>query len=931
MAQDLGTIYYEIDAKLDKLLSQSRAADSAIGKNEKSLADVEKQMRKTNTASEELGGGLNGITRALKAIAAASALREIAGMVQGYQEMADRVRLATSSTQEFEMVQARLVQTANGTYRSLAEAQEVYIRTADALRSMGYNTQQAMDVTDSLSYLFVTNATNAERAAGAIGAFSKALNKGKVQADAWETIQSAVPTLVKAIADATGKTEAQVRALGAAGKLAGKDLTEGLRKSLEENSKAAADMANNLNDAKTRMVTALTAIFVAVEDQTGAWRALTDGIITAADWLLAAAGDADKMATFMDTATIAITATAAIMAGRLLTALGAYIGQQALLIAGLVRQNLAERAAATSALALAQGQLAVALGAADRARATEAATAAQLRLNAVTTAGTIAMRGLGVAMGLLGGPGGLLLLAAAAIYTFGSNSRDAEKPVQDLAKAVGELGTKALELQKIQLMDKIEQMGQLGQAASNSAARIETLQKNLKEFPNSAKAEEWRRDLAAQEAAAEGAGSELENYKKRVQDVDKELAKRKTSFGTQMGGTVEPDLVAPPDASKEEAAAKKRQTLLDANVKAIKNLAQAQKEASLSGYELAESQALANLNKLATPQQIQQVKDMTRAIYDQNELVEAAAAEQEKAAAMKKAATAADPRTAATDKYTSDLAAYQTYKDNQLITDLQYEELKNAAATQYEADRLSAQEQMFAAQSRGNAFVMDSLNALGQTSTQVLSGLLSGAMNGQQAMQALANTVFNQVIGAVVDWGLAQVKAMIMGQTAQAAATTAGIAQGTALAAAYTPAAIAASVMSFGAAPAAGAAGMAAAVPAMTAMLHVARKTGGPVGAGGMYRVNEGGAPEIFTGSNGSQYLLPNKNGNVVSNADATGGGGSGVVVQIINNSSRVQVREEESSDEMNRFKRVYIEDWESGGPMSSAVMGMTNVQRVGT
>lgn len=927
MSADLGTIYYQIDAKADGLLTQSKAVDRQIAKTEQGLSDVEKQMDKTNAASKELGGGLTSIASALKAVAAAAALREIAGLVQGYQEMADRVRMATSSTSEFEAVQARLVQTANGTYRSLAEAQELYIRTADSLRSMGYSTSQALDVTDSLAYAFVTNATSAEKASGAIDAFSKVLAKGKVEADAWETIVAATPSVINAVADASGKTSAQVRALGAAGKLTAADLTEGLRKALDETALAAAGMANNLVDAKTRMITALTAIFVAVEDQTGAWQSLTDGIITAADWLLEAAGDTDKLAVIIDTATTAVTALVAIMAGRLLTAIGAYVGQQSILIAGLVRQNLAERAAATAALAQAQAQLAVATNYSIRKVAMDAVATAQARLNALTTAGAVAARGLGVAMGLLGGPGGIILLAAAAIFSFSKNVTDAKAPVDNLAESVGTLGTRALELQKIQLMDKIQQMGDLGGAASNSAARIETLEKNLREFPGSAKAADWTRDLAEQRAAAENAGGELEKYRKRVADVEKELANRGKGLPAT---TADPTLITPPDTSKEDAAAKKRQSLLDANVAAIKQLSQAEKEAALSGLELAQAQAAQQLNQYATPEQIAQVKALATAIYDKAELVKNAAAEEQKALALQKAATAADPRTAAADKYATDLAAYQSYKENQLITDLQYEELKNAAATGYEAQRLAAQEQMFAAQSRGNAFVIDSLNALGQTSTQVVSGMLAGTLNTTEALQALGNTIFSQVIGAVVEWGLAQVKSVIMGQTAQAAATASGIAQGAALQAAYTPAAIAASIASFGGAAVAGLSGIAAAAPAAAAIITASRKTGGSALANSMYRVNEGGAPEIFTGNNGSQYLLPNKNGQVTSNADATGGAGGAINIQVINNSSKSKVETQTGENEMGRFVNFFIEDMDAGGPMYRGLSGVTNVERVG-
>lgn len=927
MSADLGTIFYEIDAKADNFLTQSKTVDRQIAKTETGLADVEKQMDKTNAASKELGGGLNAIAAALKAVAAAAALREIAAMVQGYEEMADRVRMATSSTGEFEAVQARLVQTANGTYRSLSEAQELYIRTADSLRSMGYTTAQALDVTDSLSYAFVTNATSVEKANGAIDAMAKVLAKGKVEADAWETIVAATPTVIQAVADASGKTAAQVRALGAAGKLTAADLTEGLRKSLEGNTKAAADMSNNLRDAGVRMETALTAVFVAVEDQTGAWKSLTAGIITAAEWMLEAAGDSDKMATMIDLATTAATAMAAIMAGRLLTAIGSYIISQTALIAGLVRQNLAERAAATSALALAQAQLAVATNYSYRKVATDAVAAAQARLNAVTTAGAVAARGLGVAMGLLGGPGGLILLAAAAVFSFSQRTEEAKKPVDNLAESVIKLGTAALELQKIQLQQKIDEFKDLGGVASNSSARIEYLTKNLKEFPNSAKAGEWTRELAEQKAVAEAAGGELESYKKRIAEVNTELANRALGLPST---PEEPTLVTPPDPSAAEAAAKKRKTLLDENVKALKDLSEAEKEAALSGYELAESQNLSKLNSLATPEQIAQVKELTRAIFDKNELVKAAAEEEQKAAAMQKAAIAADPRTAAADKYKTDLEQYQAFKSNQLITDQQYEELKAAAATQYEAQRLAAQEQMWAAQSRGNAFVMDSLNALGQSSTQVISSMLAGTTNTTEALQALGNTIFNQVIGAVVEWGLAQVKSIIMGEAAQGAATAAGIAQGAALQAAYTPAAIAASIASFGGAAAAGLSGIAAAAPAAAAIITASRKTGGNTTAGNIYRVNEGGAPEVWTGNNGQQYMMANKNGQVTSNADATSGGG-GVNITVNNNVANAQVRTETGENEQGRFVAFFIDDMDSGGPMYQSLASQTNVQRVGS
>jgi tape measure domain-containing protein len=61
------------------------------------------------------------------------------------------------------------------------------------------------------------------------------------------------------------------------------------------------------------------------------------------------------------------------------------------------------------------------------------------------------------------------------------------------------------------------------------------------------------------------------------------------------------------------------------------------------------------------------------------------------------------------------------------------------------------------------------------------------------------------------------------------------------------------------------------------------RQYGGPVSSGTLYRVNETGRPEMFTGSNGSQYMLPTSRGRVTP-ADEVGGGAGGGWKIIINN-----------------------------------------------
>ncbi|MFU9076173.1 tape measure protein [Proteus sp. LHD240705] len=205
--------------------------------------------------------------------------------------------------------------------------------------------------------------------------------------------------------------------------------------------------------------------------------------------------------------------------------------------------------------------------------------------------------------------------------------------------------------------------------------------------------------------------------------------------------------------------------------------------------------------------------------------------------------------------------------------------LMNAANTQYEQDRMNAQWEIWRNQSQANQFLADGLDALGQRSANVITGLLTGTQSLNDAFRNVALTIVDQAVGALVQMGMQQVKNMItenaMRKASNAQAVADATATGGAIATAMAPAAATTSIATMGSAATWGMAAMAAAMPAMIALAG-ARKNGGQVGAGKMYRVGEGGKPEIFKASNGNQYMIPGDSGRVISNRQM-GKGGNGI------------------------------------------------------
>lgn len=121
-----------------------------------------------------------------------------------------------------------------------------------------------------------------------------------------------------------------------------------------------------------------------------------------------------------------------------------------------------------------------------------------------------------------------------------------------------------------------------------------------------------------------------------------------------------------------------------------------------------------------------------------------------------------------------------------------------------------------------------------------------------------------------------------------------------------------------------------AGIVAGTAIADVAggRAYGGPVSADNLYRVNERGAPEMFTGSNGRQYMLPTTGGQVTA-ADKVGGSPQ---INIVINNTATGTRATASYDDKTRTVQIAVTEVanqisSNSGPVWSAMRGSTNIR----
>jgi len=296
-----------------------------------------------------------------------------------------------------------------------------------------------------------------------------------------------------------------------------------------------------------------------------------------------------------------------------------------------------------------------------------------------------------------------------------------------------------------------------------------------------------------------------------------------------------------------------------------------------------------------------------------------------------------DPVQALANEHAKKLALIQQFETQKGVITANGLALMNAANMEYEKARTDAQWALFTQQSVGYEALGAAVDSFGQGASSALSGIITGTQSASDAMRGLADTVLSSVIQTFVEMGLQQAKSAIMGASVQQSAiaattatqvgalgttTAASVTSAGTTMAAWLPAALVASVGSFGAAAIIGGAALVGAF-ALSKTLSGKRKNGGPVSAGGMYQIGEGGKPEILQSSNGRNYLLPGDGGgNVLSNKQINSGGGGGTTIIIENYSSGAGVQDTQTSTGVDgrEVTRIVLADLQQGGQISQGL-----------
>ena len=871
MAEKAGEIYYDIEANVSGLIQAQQQVN-------KRLDQMDAKFEQSSRSAGRFEGALNKVGVAIAAAFTIDAAKKLIAIGDEMVTLQARIARLSPSIDVAKETLSSLSAIAAQTGNSLSETERLWESLTTALKETGATNSQILGLTSTLQKIGTIGGSSTEEMANALRQFGQSISGGIVRAEEFNSILEQMPELARQIAAGLGISIGDLRKRMLEGKLTAQDALNAIQRQSQSVNEEFDKMPVSIDRAKNSLDVAFKNAINDLNQAIGLTTTLAGLMQSVADnlnYYNNNVGDSSRMPKLIK-----------------------------------LQQDLNNE--------LKDGQRWYETDSVFQARRAQAA----VQLKQIE--------------------GEIAHIRARAQKDAGSNQFNAPPTKGDDAatKKLVQNSERRLALAKLEgeARARLQAQYDAADAGVTDPKRIKALQD---EYAETYRVTEARKesDKAGKQSAstADSIAQKLENLRQQSElaaDSTQELSREQAILRAQQSLGKSATQAQIQEAGKYAAAAWDAAAAAKGVTEAL-NAIPEQAENKSYAESMQNLKAALNAGKI----DLQEYNAATEQMEQQHQANLAKIRSQQVVNPTQQALAEVDPVQQLANQHAQELALIQQFEQQGIIAHTQALALKKAADTQYEQQRTAAMWEIYRNQSLGNEAIAASFDALAGNTSNALTGIITGSMSAQEAAQSLASTVLNSLVNAFVQMGVEWARNAIMGATTQqtaiaatTAAQVAGITTQTAAStaaaatttAAWTPAAIMSSIASWGGAVAIG-------LGAMAGVMALAgkRKNGGPVSAGSMYQVGEGGKPEIYQASTGKQYMIPGDNGKVISNKDMQSGGGISVQVNVINQSTGATVQSADGyMQDGSAVVDLLITDMERGGPVSSQIQQTFGLSR---
>lgn len=426
--------------KTIKIKVDSKSAESSVNSLDGKMGKLDKSADKANESFGKL-------KTTVIAVAAALQVRVIAQYADQFTSIQNQIRQTTTNTRDLTDRTKQLLDVANRSRVEFGATSELYTNLVLSTENLNLSTEEQIRLTETIAKSFAVSGKSASESAGAIRQLGQAFASGALRGDEFNSIAEGAPEIMRALQRSLNLTQGQLRDFAATGGITSKVLVDALGGAAEvidiKMSKASQTFSQAAQEAENNAIA-----FVGSSDL------ITTSMGFAGESIITLSENLDVLAN------VALVA-AAVGYGKL----------SAALILNTVEtvKNTVAKAASVPVTARVNN------GINFTTKNVQASTVA-MRASRVAA---VSLRG---AMSLLGGPIGVVALAATALLSFALNADDAEDKADKLAQQVDTLAGSFSNLTKAQIEPKLQnavvEVNKLEKSIAQTSAKITELKTN---------------------------------------------------------------------------------------------------------------------------------------------------------------------------------------------------------------------------------------------------------------------------------------------------------------------------------------------------------------------------------------------------------------------------------------------------------------------
>jgi tape measure domain-containing protein len=236
----------------------------------------------------------------LVTVASSVVIKQFLDLSNAYQNLQNRLKLVTNSTQELAFVQEKLFEVAQRTRGGFAETVELYQKLALQAKNLSLRQQDLVQITENVNKVIAIAGVGSAQASAGLLQLSQAFASGRLQGDEFRSISENIPPLLDIFAKQLGVTRGELKKLGSEGKITSDVIATALLNNTEKLNSQFGQLSPTIGQATVTVGNSILNLAGKFNEASGFSDLFAESLINLSNLIDRIADKKDKITTFFD-------------------------------------------------------------------------------------------------------------------------------------------------------------------------------------------------------------------------------------------------------------------------------------------------------------------------------------------------------------------------------------------------------------------------------------------------------------------------------------------------------------------------------------------------------------------------------------------------------------------------------------------------------